>query len=144
MLAHIRDVVAATTLPVNADFLAGYADDPEGVAANVALVRRDGSRGISIEDGTGNDAAPLYEARHGGRAHPGRPPRDRRLGLTGGPHGAMRGLARRRCRTRSAWRRGGSPRTPRRAPIVSTLPASPEPGEIAALVKAVARSRSTS
>ena len=62
MLAHIRDVVAATTLPVNADFLAGYADDPEGVAANVALAVATGAAGLSIEDGTGNGAAPLYEA----------------------------------------------------------------------------------
>jgi 2-methylisocitrate lyase-like PEP mutase family enzyme len=62
MLAHIRDVVAATTLPVNADFLAGYADDPEGVAANVTLAVATGAAGVSIEDGTGNDAAPLYEA----------------------------------------------------------------------------------
>jgi 2-methylisocitrate lyase-like PEP mutase family enzyme len=62
MLAHVRDVVSATTLPVNADFLAGYADDPEGVAANVTLAVGTGAAGISIEDGTGNDVAPLYEA----------------------------------------------------------------------------------
>src|SRR3977135_2607085 len=37
MLDHIRDVVAATPLPVNADFQNGYADDPNDVAANVAL-----------------------------------------------------------------------------------------------------------
>src|ERR1044072_6759415 len=37
MLAHIREIVEATPLPVNADFLAGYADDPETVAANVRL-----------------------------------------------------------------------------------------------------------
>jgi 2-methylisocitrate lyase-like PEP mutase family enzyme len=61
MLAHIREVVAATTLPVNADFLAGYADEPEGVAANVALAVATGAAGISIEDGTGNGAAPLYD-----------------------------------------------------------------------------------
>src|SRR5439155_8771686 len=34
MLAHIREIVEATTLPVNADFLAGYADEPERVATN--------------------------------------------------------------------------------------------------------------
>src|SRR4051812_34701304 len=34
MLTHIREVVAATPLPVNADFQSGYAHDPEGVAAN--------------------------------------------------------------------------------------------------------------
>ena len=32
MLAHIREMVAATDLPVNADFENGYADDPDGVA----------------------------------------------------------------------------------------------------------------
>jgi 2-methylisocitrate lyase-like PEP mutase family enzyme len=30
MLAHIREVVAATPLPVNADFQSGYANEPEG------------------------------------------------------------------------------------------------------------------
>src|SRR5213082_3957039 len=35
MLAHIREFVEATSLPVNADFESGYADEPEGVAANV-------------------------------------------------------------------------------------------------------------
>lgn len=61
MLAHIRDVVAATPLPVNADFLAGYADEPEGVADNVALCIATGAAGLSIEDGTGRSEAPLYE-----------------------------------------------------------------------------------
>jgi 2-methylisocitrate lyase-like PEP mutase family enzyme len=63
MLAHIRDVVEATPLPVNADFLAGYADEPEGVAANVALCIATGAAGLSIEDGTGRSTMPLYEAR---------------------------------------------------------------------------------
>src|SRR6478672_7638055 len=35
MLLHIANVVAATPLPVNADFLAGFADEPGDVAANV-------------------------------------------------------------------------------------------------------------
>src|SRR5437868_13876186 len=35
MLAHFREVVEATPLPVNADFQNGYADDPDGVARNV-------------------------------------------------------------------------------------------------------------
>ena len=61
MLAHISKVVAATPLPVNADFQTGYADSPEGVAANVALCVATGVAGLSIEDATGNDAAPLYE-----------------------------------------------------------------------------------
>src|SRR5918992_1830990 len=61
MLAHIRDIVAATALPVNADFMGGYADEPEGVAGNVALCVATGVAGLSIEDSTGNSAKPLYE-----------------------------------------------------------------------------------
>jgi 2-methylisocitrate lyase-like PEP mutase family enzyme len=63
MLAHIRDVVAATPLPVNADFQSGYAHEPEGVAANVALCVATGVAGLSIEDSTGDEASPLYEDR---------------------------------------------------------------------------------
>ncbi len=61
MLTHIRDVVAATPLPVNADFQSGYADEPEGVAANVTLCLATGIAGLSIEDNTGDMASPLYE-----------------------------------------------------------------------------------
>src|SRR6266436_7936321 len=61
MLAHIREVVAATPLPVNADFQSGYADEPEGVAANVRLCIATGIAGLSIEDNTGDIASPLYE-----------------------------------------------------------------------------------
>src|SRR6266496_1224742 len=61
MLAHIREIVGATSLPVNADFLAGYADEPEGVAANVRLCIATGVAGLSIEDNTGRTDTPLYE-----------------------------------------------------------------------------------
>jgi 2-methylisocitrate lyase-like PEP mutase family enzyme len=61
MLAHIRQIVAATPLPVNADFQSGHADDPEGVAANVTRCIATGVAGLSIEDNTGRSAAPLYE-----------------------------------------------------------------------------------
>src|SRR4029450_4899271 len=61
MLAHIREIVEATSLPVNADFLAGYADEPEGVAANVRLCIATGVAGLSIEDNTGRADTPLYE-----------------------------------------------------------------------------------
>ena len=61
MLAHIREIVKATALPVNADFLAGYADEPEDVAANVRLCLATGVAGLSIEDSTGRTEAPLYE-----------------------------------------------------------------------------------
>lgn len=61
LLAHLRDIVAATPLPVNADFQNGYADDPEGVAANVTACIATGVAGLSIEDSTGKAAAPIYE-----------------------------------------------------------------------------------
>src|SRR5258707_3739223 len=61
MLAHIAQVVAATPLPVNADFQNGYADKPEEVAANIALCIATGVAGLSIEDATGDSAQPLYE-----------------------------------------------------------------------------------
>ena len=61
MLAHIREIVGATELPVNADFLSGYADEPEGVAANVRLCLATGVAGLSIEDSTGQADPPLYE-----------------------------------------------------------------------------------
>src|SRR5450631_3098902 len=62
MLGHICEVVAATPLPVNADFQSGYADDPEGVAGNVTRCIATGIAGLSIEDNTGEIASPLYEA----------------------------------------------------------------------------------
>ena len=61
MLAHIGEIVNATPLPVNADFLNGYADDPEQVAENVKLCVAMGVAGLSIEDSTGRDDVPLYE-----------------------------------------------------------------------------------
>ena len=61
MLAHIREIVEATPLPVNADFQAGYADQPDDVAANVKLCIATGVAGLSIEDNTGRTDVPLYE-----------------------------------------------------------------------------------
>jgi len=61
MLAHVREIAEATALPVNADFLSGYADEPENVAANVRLCIDTGVAGLSIEDNTGQVDAPLYD-----------------------------------------------------------------------------------
>jgi 2-methylisocitrate lyase-like PEP mutase family enzyme len=61
MLAHIREIVEATELPVNADFEAGYARDPEGVAESVRLGVETGVAGLSIEDATGERDHPLYD-----------------------------------------------------------------------------------
>ena len=41
-LQNIRTLCAATDLPVNADFEAGFADDSSGVGANVALAAEAG------------------------------------------------------------------------------------------------------
>ncbi len=49
-LAHCRAIADATDVPVNADFEDGYADDPEGVAANVRRLAETGVAGCSIED----------------------------------------------------------------------------------------------
>jgi 2-methylisocitrate lyase-like PEP mutase family enzyme len=60
MLAHIAELAAASDLPFNADFEAGYAHDPEGVAESVRLCVETGVAGLSIEDATGDAAKPLY------------------------------------------------------------------------------------
>ncbi|MGO4172004.1 isocitrate lyase/PEP mutase family protein [Bosea sp. TAF32] len=61
MLAHIAEMVKAVPdLPVNADFENGYADTPDGVAANVKLCVATGVAGLSIEDATGRTDDPLY------------------------------------------------------------------------------------
>ncbi len=59
--AHLTDISAAVDLPVNADFEGGFADAPEGVAANVARGVKTGIAGLSIEDSTGDAAKPLYD-----------------------------------------------------------------------------------
>jgi 2-methylisocitrate lyase-like PEP mutase family enzyme len=61
MLAHIREIVNATALPVNADFQAGYGDEPEDVAANVQLCIETAIAGLSIEDSAGRGDRRLYE-----------------------------------------------------------------------------------
>jgi 2-methylisocitrate lyase-like PEP mutase family enzyme len=60
VLEHLRFLCAATDLPVNADFEAGFATEPEDVAANVTLAVDTGVAGLSIEDRTGRS---LYESR---------------------------------------------------------------------------------
>ncbi|HET8783098.1 MAG TPA: isocitrate lyase/phosphoenolpyruvate mutase family protein [Pyrinomonadaceae bacterium] len=61
VLEHVRDIVQATSLPVNADFRNGHADAPEGVAENVTRCIATGTAGLSIEDSTGNTETPLYD-----------------------------------------------------------------------------------
>jgi 2-methylisocitrate lyase-like PEP mutase family enzyme len=58
VLAHLRMLVDATSLPVNADFENGFADDPAQVAANVAMAVDTGIAGVSVEDWSGSK---MYE-----------------------------------------------------------------------------------
>lgn len=50
MLEHIREIAAVSDVPVNADFLNGFADDPEDLIPNLVLCIETGVAGISIED----------------------------------------------------------------------------------------------
>ncbi|MBL8630191.1 MAG: isocitrate lyase/phosphoenolpyruvate mutase family protein [Rhodospirillaceae bacterium] len=60
VLAHLRDIVGAVDVPVNADFEGGFAHDPAGVADNVKRAVETGVAGLSIEDFNGNPSDPLY------------------------------------------------------------------------------------
>ena len=59
-LRHIGELVAATPLPVNADFEAGFAATPDEVHQNARLCIGMGVAGFSIEDYTGDAKAPFY------------------------------------------------------------------------------------
>jgi 2-methylisocitrate lyase-like PEP mutase family enzyme len=61
VLEHLTAVAAAVDVPLNADFENGFAVEPDGVAANVTRAVATGIAGLSIEDSTGDAAAPLYE-----------------------------------------------------------------------------------
>ena len=60
VLAHLRELVSATDLPLSADFESGFAADAAGVARNVRLAVETGVAGLSIEDATGDAARPLF------------------------------------------------------------------------------------
>jgi 2-methylisocitrate lyase-like PEP mutase family enzyme len=59
-LTHLRELVAATDLPINADFENGFGADAAAVADSVRLAVETGVAGLSIEDSTGDAAAPLF------------------------------------------------------------------------------------
>jgi len=61
MIAHIKDLVEATDLPVNADFENGYAADPNWCAENARLCAETGVAGLSIEDAADRREAPIYD-----------------------------------------------------------------------------------
>ena len=61
VIAHLREIVAATDLPVNADFESGYGADPQAVAESVRLAVETGVAGLSIEDSTGDAEQPIHD-----------------------------------------------------------------------------------
>lgn len=61
MLGHIKELVDATDIPVNADYENGYADDPDDVAQSVKLCIATGVAGLSIEDAANHSGNPIYD-----------------------------------------------------------------------------------
>jgi 2-methylisocitrate lyase-like PEP mutase family enzyme len=60
VLAHYRELVEATDIPLNADFENGFADTPAGVAENVSRCIATGVAGLSVEDSP-KGSTPLYD-----------------------------------------------------------------------------------
>jgi len=61
-MAHASAIVDATDLPVSADLENAFADDPTGVAETIRLAAGTGLAGCSVEDFTGRDDDPIYDA----------------------------------------------------------------------------------
>jgi 2-methylisocitrate lyase-like PEP mutase family enzyme len=61
VLAHLQELVVASTLPVNADFENGFGKDAQGVAESVRLAVDTGVAGLSIEDASGEPSSPIFE-----------------------------------------------------------------------------------
>jgi 2-methylisocitrate lyase-like PEP mutase family enzyme len=61
-LAHAAAIVQATELPVSADLENAFGDEPAAVADTVRLALQAGLAGCSVEDFTGSEDAPIYDA----------------------------------------------------------------------------------
>ena len=61
VLAHLREMVDATDVPLNADFENGFAADASAIGESVRLAVATGVAGLSIEDSTGRADTPLFE-----------------------------------------------------------------------------------
>ncbi len=60
-LEHVRQLVAATRVPISADLENGYGASPEEVATTIRRAGEVGLAGASIEDATLGGSEPLYE-----------------------------------------------------------------------------------
>src|SRR3954447_20297808 len=61
-IAHAATIVSAVSVPVSADLENGFADEPDGVAQTIRLAVDAGLAGCSVEDHTGRDEDPNYDA----------------------------------------------------------------------------------
>jgi 2-methylisocitrate lyase-like PEP mutase family enzyme len=59
-LQHIRTIAGATPLPVSADLVKGFGDDPASCATTILKASETGIVGGSIEDGSGDPANPIF------------------------------------------------------------------------------------
>lgn len=64
MIAHCKEIVAATDLPVSADLEKGKGDSANSVAETIFAAEAAGLAGCSIEDHTGDPAKPIYDFNH--------------------------------------------------------------------------------
>lgn len=64
VMAHIRDLTAATPLPVSADLENCFSDDPEAAAETIRLASDAGASGGSIEDYSGPPDGEIYDFDH--------------------------------------------------------------------------------
>jgi 2-methylisocitrate lyase-like PEP mutase family enzyme len=61
MMAHCREIVGATGLPVSADLENGKGDSADSAAETIFAAEAAGLAGCSIEDATGDKAKPIYD-----------------------------------------------------------------------------------
>lgn len=64
MIAHCREIVGATDLPVSADLEKGKGDSPESAAETVFAAAAAGLAGCSLEDFSGDEDNPIYDFSH--------------------------------------------------------------------------------
>ena len=61
VMAHVRSIADATTLPVSADLENGFGDTPQHAAETIRLAAGAGAVGGSIEDYSGDPARGIYD-----------------------------------------------------------------------------------
>lgn len=64
VLAHLHELAESVSIPLNADFENGFADDPEEMQANIVRCIETGVAGLSIEDAPQGGEHRLYEFEH--------------------------------------------------------------------------------